>query len=99
MKIRFKVDDSDYQELVKELRDIDDDAMKQAFPTYKSKTPIKSGNARNKTKLKRNVIASKYPYAGRLDDGWSKQSPDGFTEPTIDALDGIIDKIVRRANR
>lgn len=99
MRIKIKIDDSDYQELVKDLRDIDEDAMKQAFPTYKAETPIKSGNARNKTKLKRNVIASKYPYAGRLDDGWSKQSPKGFTEPTIDALDSIIEKLIRRANK
>lgn len=44
-------------------------------------TPIRSGNARNKTRLQGDTIVANYPYAQRLDEGWSKQAPVGMTKP------------------
>ena len=45
-------------------------------------TPIKTGNARSRTKLVGNkVIEANYAYAQRLDQGWSKQAPNGMTKP------------------
>jgi hypothetical protein len=45
-------------------------------------TPIDTGNARRKTSLNtRQVIEANYPYAQRLDQGWSKQAPQGMTKP------------------
>jgi hypothetical protein len=55
---------------------------KEAFKEFVSDTPIRSGNARRKTKLKGQTIVADYPYAKRLDEGYSKQSPDGMTKPT-----------------
>jgi hypothetical protein len=55
---------------------------KEAFKEFVSDTPIHSGNARRKTKLKGKTIVADYPYAKRLDEGYSKQSPDGMTKPT-----------------
>jgi hypothetical protein len=55
---------------------------KEAFKEFVSDTPIRSGNARRKTKLKGKTIVADYPYAKRLDEGYSKQSPDGMTKPT-----------------
>lgn len=97
MKIKF--DTSDFDDMVKELRNIGSDSMKRLYPFYRDKTPIRSGNARSKTKLRSEEIRSKYPYAGRLDEGWSDQAPKGFTAPSIEELDSIIDKTITRATR
>ena len=44
-------------------------------------TPIDQGNARRNTKLQGNQIQANYPYATRLDQGWSKQAPNGIVKP------------------
>lgn len=45
-------------------------------------TPIDTGNARSRTKLVGNdTIEANYPYAQRLDQGWSKQAPNGMVKP------------------
>lgn len=55
---------------------------KQAEAKLKSLTPIDTGNARNKTRLVgKDKIEANYPYAQRLDQGWSKQAPEGMTKP------------------
>jgi len=49
---------------------------------FVSLTPIRTGNARSNTALKNNdTIEARYPYAQRLDQGWSKQAPTGMTRP------------------
>ena len=55
---------------------------KEAFTEFVKDTPIRSGNARRKTKLRGQTIVADYAYAKRLDEGYSKQSPDGMTKPT-----------------
>jgi hypothetical protein len=56
---------------------------RQALDEFVDLTPVRSGNARNRTKLanNNNTIVADYPYAQRLDDGWSKQAPRGMTQP------------------
>lgn len=54
-----------------------------AYRVFYANTPVKTGNARRNTKLVGSSIEAKYPYAVRLDRGWSKQSPKGMTIPTI----------------
>lgn len=49
---------------------------------FVSVTPKRSGNARRKTQLRGDTIHADYPYASRLEDGWSKQAPTGMSEPT-----------------
>lgn len=44
-------------------------------------TPIDTGNARRRTNLVGNQIQASYPYAQRLDEGWSKQAPRGIVRP------------------
>jgi hypothetical protein len=55
---------------------------KEAYQEFVDETPIRSGNARRKTRLQGKTINANYPYAKRLDEGYSKQSPDGMTKPT-----------------
>lgn len=79
---------------MKKLEDLPQDAIDKTYPQLKKETPIRSGNARNKTKQNRLKIKSNYPYAGRLDEGWSRQAPKGFTEPSIEYLDKTIQEKV-----
>lgn len=56
-----------------------------AHQQFVSVTPIRSGRARRNTDLRGNEIQANYPYSVRLEkDGWSKQAPQGMTEPTIE---------------
>lgn len=96
---KIKVDTREVRDMLHDLNDMPDDVMKSAFKFYKKETPKKSGNARNKTTLRGDKIRSGYPYAGRLDEGWSKQSPDGMTEPTIEYMEKEVDRQVRKIGR
>lgn len=64
----------------------------EAHKVFLRNTPVKTGNARANTELVRNEILADYPYAIRLDQGWSKQSPKGMSEPTIKFLQDYIKK-------
>ena len=69
------------EQLNKQLTD--DTLAKEAFRYFRAITPIRSGNARRNTFLSKNEIEANYPYARRLDDGYSSQARDGMTKPTI----------------
>lgn len=91
----MKVDSTKFYKRFGKLDNLAKDAMDDALPFYKETTPIRSGNARKRTRKRTETkIASNYGYAGKLDDGWSKQAPDGFTDPTIDHIRKFIDKTV-----
>lgn len=55
-------------------------------------TPIVTGNARKNTKLAGEKISAQYPYAQRLDQGYSNQAPNGMSAPTIEYIKKYIDK-------
>jgi hypothetical protein len=55
---------------------------KLAYPVFIDNTPERTGNAKSRTSLRSNHINANYPYAQRLDDGWSRQKPNGMTKPT-----------------
>jgi hypothetical protein len=64
---------------------------KLAYDTWVKFTPKDTGNARNKTKLKNTEIHADYPYAVRLDQGWSKQfQGQGMTKPTLAELQKYV---------
>lgn len=67
-------------------------------------TPIKTGNARRKTKLRKTVIEANYTYAQVLDKGrhltnrgmrGSLQAMEGMTRPTIQYLRLLFRRIIR----
>jgi hypothetical protein len=68
----------------------------QAYTFFKAHTPIRTGNARSRTVLKKDTIIAAYPYAQRLDDGYSRQAPDGMTKPTEAFVKKTTDKIMKR---
>jgi hypothetical protein len=68
----------------------------QAYTFFKAHTPIRTGNARSRTTLKKDTIVAAYPYAQPLDDGRSRQAPDGMTKPTEAFVKKTTDAIMKR---
>lgn len=66
----------------------------EAYNHFVSITPVDTGNARRSTSLQGRTINANYPYAKRLDNGWSKQSPKGMTKPTMDFIRKRIRQIL-----
>lgn len=69
---------------------------KEGLREYQNLTPIRSGNARRSTYLQGDTIRADYPYAARLDEGYSKQAPKGMTEPWSKWFENKIKKIMGR---
>lgn len=65
--------------------------MDQFYKELKATTPVKTGRARSGWKRFRNVnigrdetqtvFSNTVPYIGRLDEGYSKQAPNGIVDP------------------
>ena len=88
-KVRFSVDDGGVLSMFEEnISKVTQRLMDDTYRYFVRATPIRSGNARRNTYLDRNanMIEADYPYAGRLNQGWSKQAPDGMVEPTIEYM-------------
>lgn len=68
---------------------------RQAYDVFVQNTPIQKGNARRNTRLKGQQIQANYPYAKRLNEGYSKQSPNGMVEPTVEFVKSQVSKIVK----
>lgn len=88
------------QQLKKEL----DNIPKEAHKEFVKVTPIKTGNAKRKTRLDNDTIVADYGYAEVLDKGrhmtprglrGSEQAPKGMTEPTVDFIKKRLSQIVR----
>ena len=79
---------------IKEIKKVLDPLKmaKEAHKVFRANTPIRSGNARRNTNLYQDTIEANYPYAQRLDQGYSKQRPDGMTKPTIAFLQDYVKK-------
>ena len=68
---------------------------KSAFKEWVKLTPIDKGNARRSTRLNQNTIDAQYPYAQRLDQGYSKQAPKGMSEPVTQFINSDMKRIMR----
>ena len=68
----------------------------QAYTFFKAITPIRSGNARRSTSLSKDIIHAQYPYADRLDQGYSRQAPNGMSKPTKAFIKKTVDTIIRK---
>lgn len=64
-----------------------------AYDEFVRNTPVRSGNARRRTSLRGDTIRADYPYAERLDSGYSRQSPKGMVEPTEKFIEKQLKKI------
>ena len=66
----------------------------EALKEFIAITPIDKGNARRQTKLRNKTIEANYAYAERLNEGYSKQAPDGMTKPVEDFIQKRFTKIM-----
>lgn len=58
-----------------------------AYKFFVNTTPEDTGNAKRKTKKEgSDTIFANYPYALRLDRGWSRQAPDGMSKPMFEEI-------------
>lgn len=72
----------------------------KALVKVKQLTPVKTGNARSHTVLQNNkTITGNYTYAGALNDGKSRQAPQGIVTPFIPWADAEVLKIITGGNR
>ncbi len=70
---------------------------RDAYDFWVAETPKRTGNARRSTSLVNNkTIWANYPYAKRLNEGWSKQSPEGMVEPTTRFITRKLRQILRK---
>lgn len=100
----IKINQKQVDDLFETIAELPGYVLEGGYDHFKSITPVRSGNARNNTKLKKgkqfdtrsNKIQAKYPYAGRLDEGWSKQATKGMTGPTSDKMDDLAEQFIRK---
>ena len=93
----LRINDNDVKQLFRDLNKIPPAVIKDASNFMRNATPIDKGNAQRNTRLESNGrIGARYPYAERLDTGWSKDAPKGFTKPTIDKIEDLVDEQIRK---
>lgn len=100
MSLKIEVNTTEFSKLIGLAQAQVDTIQQEAYKYFRDHTPKRSGNARRNTRRKGDEIEANYAYAQRLDQGWSKQAPNGMTEPTIDHIEKVlIPQAVRRINR
>lgn len=82
MTISLKIDNKLLKAKLADLSKVEAAVAPKIYDYFKSVTPIRTGNARANTYLHNNEIVANYPYAERLDNGYSQQAPNGMTTPT-----------------
>lgn len=88
-----KVDLTQFNKQITAAKHALDDLPEFAEETIKSKTPIRSGNARRNTELRGNTVVANYPYAERLEDNYSPQTRGrGIIAPTEQAIQKEVDR-------
>jgi hypothetical protein len=94
--MKMRVDLKEFEKDLADMAELKESVMKNAYRYFVSITPKDKGNARRNTKLVRDVIEADYPYAERLDNGWSKQyGGKGMTKPTEEFIEKEIDNILK----
>ena len=76
---------------------------KDAYNVFYNQTPVRTGNAKNKTRLRGDTIEADYNYAQVLDKGrhmtnkgarGSNQAPRGMTKPTVEFIQRRMKQIL-----
>lgn len=72
---------------MRQLQSRIDDLIKKGHEEFVRVTPIRTGNAKRSTALSGKEIQANYNYAVKLEkESWSRQAPQGMSEPTINFL-------------
>jgi hypothetical protein len=107
--IDFRINDTALQNKFKRIKNLKAAVMPQLYQYFVNETPVRSGNARNNTKLDGyNIIRANYQYAGVLDAGrgfrdgqmrGSVQAPDGMTKPTKVEAQRLVNQYIQQYGR
>jgi hypothetical protein len=98
--MKIKIDNKDLKNLINSTRKEMRQVMREAHKYFKDITPKRNGYAQRNTILVGNEIRANYDYAGVLDEGRSRQAPNGMSEPTIEKMENeLIPNAVERINR
>ena len=97
--IDLKIDTSPVKSMFETAKNLEQDLITEGHRYFKSITPIKTGNARRNTFKSADGIDANYPYAARLDEGYSRQAPRGMSDPTIAHMEQVFDKLVADAEK
>lgn len=95
-KLRVKLVKNQVTPSLKRIHQALDKLPAEAYRVFKEETPIKTGNARRRTRLQGEEIKADYPYATELDDGKSRQAPDGMVKPTEEYITKRVKDIMRK---
>lgn len=87
-----KVDLSSFNQQMAKLKEQFSDLPEAAHREFVKNTPIKTGNARRNTDLRDTRIVADYNYSQELDQGRSRQSPDGMVKPTEQWIRNEVDR-------
>lgn len=90
MKTKIKVNTTQFEKQIEKIDRELQAVSRQAHNFFVSITPINKGNARRRTRLVNGNIEANYAYAEHLDEGSSKQAPQGMTEPTIKHIEKVL---------
>ena len=104
--IRMTVDLRGVTNLLADVATVTKDLTDDTYKFFVAQTPVRSGNARRNTNLasvkdsksglSKSTIEGDYAYAQRLDEGWSRQAPNGMTAPTERYIERRLDELVRK---
>lgn len=95
MKIKAKIQ-NDIPKEIAAYQQVARQVAKRSYDFFVKQTPIDTGNARKNTRLNDTTIEANYNYASALDKGWSKQAPDGMSQPTIDNMEKYLDEEIKK---
>ena len=97
-KVSLQVKQQNIDQHIKKIQDKLEKVPNQAYDyfKYQAPTPVRSGNARRHTKLdNKETINADYPYAKRLEEGYSPQAPKGMSKPTIKYIQTLVKRIIK----
>ncbi len=69
---------------------------KVATDAFRKNTPIRTGNARRKTRQSGMSVKASYPYATNLEKGSSRQAREGMSKPTSRTLNKYLKRELRK---
>ena len=87
-----KVNLSSFNRQMAKLSKAIDTLPEDAHAEFIKNTPVRTGNARRNTQLQNNRIVANYNYSQELEDGRSRQAPNGMIEPTEQWIQREVDR-------
>ena len=87
-----RVDLSSFNKQMAKLTEQLDDLPEAAHAEFIRNTPVRTGNARRNTELRDTRIIANYNYSQQLEDGGSRQAPEGMIKPTEQWIQREVDR-------